>query len=327
MSTGSSLGIGEVRRILRSNLWVLATGAATAGCALVVAALVVAAAQGPPPRDSGPVSSSPNEAGESATERVGRSGPIAFEPSACTSWPPTGAPNGRTVVVDAGHGGADPGATTILAGQGEISEATVTLGIARVTTATLRRAGYRVVVTRDGDEGVARPRTADLDGEVLTPAGVKRHLEARNLCANAGNADAQVSIHLNASADPSARGAETVYNARRAFAARNRRLATALQDAIVQELNASGWAAPDRGVVRDEDGGAQALTPEGAAYGQLLQLGPESPPWFRRPSHMPGAVIEPLFVTFPDDAERALDDEGQAVLARAITRGIEDYFA
>lgn len=79
----------------------------------------------------------------------------------------------RTIVIDPGHGGADPGAI----GVSGIYEKDVTLDVATRLARRLRSHGYRVLMTRTGDE--------------------TRSLRERVDFANAEATDLFVSIHLN----------------------------------------------------------------------------------------------------------------------------------
>jgi hypothetical protein len=67
----------------------------------------------------------------------------------------------------------------------------------------------------------------------------------------------------------------------------------------------SGYAIPDDGVLQDSGLGS-ALTSAAVAYGHLLLLGPAKAGYFTTPSQMPGALIEPLFVTDPFEASIAV---------------------
>jgi len=92
-------------------------------------------------------------------------------------------------------------------------------------------------------------------------------------------------------------------------------------------MNAQGWGIPDDGVVSDategsavgnpDDGGIAA---EAADYNHLLLLGPADPGYFSTPSQMPGAVIEPLYITDPFEGSIALSSQGQAVIAEGSPR-------
>jgi N-acetylmuramoyl-L-alanine amidase len=91
------------------------------------------------------------------------------------------------IVIDAGHGGHDPGA--IVKG---LSEAELTLDVAlRLEKLLLRQPGVEVIQTRRTNAYVA--------------------LEERTDLANRSGADIFLSIHANASADRRARGVETYY--------------------------------------------------------------------------------------------------------------------
>lgn len=90
-----------------------------------------------------------------------------------------------TVVLDPGHGGIDPGAQ-----RDGLVEKDIALDFARVVQETLRRAGVRVVLTRDADVFVS--------------------LEGRTALAHREQADVFVSLHADALSQGGARGA-TVY--------------------------------------------------------------------------------------------------------------------
>jgi N-acetylmuramoyl-L-alanine amidase len=91
------------------------------------------------------------------------------------------------VVIDAGHGGHDPGAQ----GNG-VNEAELTLDVAtRLTKLLQKQPGVEVVMTRDTD--------------VFIP------LEERTAIANREGADLFLSIHANASRNPHAHGVETYF--------------------------------------------------------------------------------------------------------------------
>src|SRR3954447_257855 len=93
------------------------------------------------------------------------------------------------VVIDAGHGGRDPGATSV---SGEVREKQLTLVLAQALRDELvKRGRVRVAMTRDDD------RYLTLDDR----AAVARRLDAAMF----------VSIHIDSAANPLARGA-SVYS-------------------------------------------------------------------------------------------------------------------
>jgi hypothetical protein len=64
-----------------------------------------------------------------------------------------------------------------------------------------------------------------------------------------------------------------------------------------------------------------------ADYGHLLLLGPAVPGWFTTPSTMPGALIEPLFITDPFEGTVAASASGQQIVAGGLAQAIAQYFA
>lgn len=95
---------------------------------------------------------------------------------------PSGKKRQAIVVLDAGHGGEDPGAIS----PSGLREKDVVLSIARETKKRMEKLGYKVYMTRNED--------------VFIPLGV-RVAKARKL-----RADVFVSIHADAFTNPSARG-------------------------------------------------------------------------------------------------------------------------
>lgn len=92
----------------------------------------------------------------------------------------------RTVFIDAGHGGRDPGTS-----HHDILERTITLDVALTLGRLLQANGVDVVYSRTKDTGLS--------------------LRERTGRANAAGADIFVSIHVNANEDSSINGFETYY--------------------------------------------------------------------------------------------------------------------
>ena len=91
-------------------------------------------------------------------------------------------PKKRVIVLDAGHGGQDPGAIS----RSGHYEKNITLNMARETKELLEAAGYKVVLTRDKD--------------IFIP------LRGRIKKAHDANADLFISIHADSAKNPSASG-------------------------------------------------------------------------------------------------------------------------
>ncbi len=245
-----------------------------------------------------------------------------LDPGACRTYRPTGPDNGRTIFLDPGHGGPDPGGRGQLGDGSAVVEKEATLAVAQVLAGLLRAAGYRVVLSRTGDTAVAQMAASDFDAGALRGSALHRDLVARIDCANAAGAAVLLAIHFNAFNDPGATGSETFFDPARPFSDRNRKLAASLQAALTQQLRLD-----DRGVTSDEDLSAPTITDAGAAYGHLIELGPRDPGWVDRPSAMPGALVEPLFLTASDEALLAARPEGRARIARALADGLRNYLS
>ncbi|HOK62954.1 MAG TPA: N-acetylmuramoyl-L-alanine amidase family protein [Soehngenia sp.] len=96
-------------------------------------------------------------------------------------------PSGKTIVIDAGHGGKDPGALSILG----FKEKEVNLSIALKLENALRQKGYNVIMTRNTDTYV--------------------DLYERPKIANNVKADLFISIHCNSTLLNSVNGLELLY--------------------------------------------------------------------------------------------------------------------
>lgn len=115
---------------------------------------------------------------------------------------------GKTIIIDPGHGGKDPGATSYYG----FYEKTVNLDVALQITDLLRDKGHRVIMTRDSDVFI--------------------ELEERAEIANRANADVYISIHADSSARSSTNGF-TLYVAQSASWAANN-LANAIDDCMAK---------------------------------------------------------------------------------------------
>lgn len=97
-------------------------------------------------------------------------------------------PGLRKIVLDPGHGGKDPGAI----GVNGIPEKDIVLAVAKKLAKRLKAdLGIQVVLTREDDTFIP--------------------LEDRTAVANAEDADLFISLHVNSSPNPEARGIETYY--------------------------------------------------------------------------------------------------------------------
>ena len=166
---------------------------------------------------------------------------------------------------------------------------------------------------------------ADVSDGILTVQGVHDDVAARAECANDAHAKVLVGIYLDSASSPQNAGSITGYDAVRPFAADNLHLADLLQTDVLAAMNAQGWNIPDEGVITDDQLGS-AISSQAVSYGHLMLLGPALPGWFDTPSQMPGALIEPLFVTDPFEATIATNPTAQSIIAQGIAQAIIQYF-
>ncbi|MHB1597876.1 MAG: N-acetylmuramoyl-L-alanine amidase family protein [Acidimicrobiales bacterium] len=253
--------------------------------------------------------------------------PALFTDGSCVAFSPTAGDRHETVFLDAGHGGRDPGAVGTTTSGRTIHEASETLPVELDAMALLRTEGYRVVVSRTRQTAVTRPLAGDVSGGVFTVAGELREIESRDYCANIAHADALVGIYFDAGGSPQDAGSVTAYDRARPFWRRSLALATLVQRDVLAEMNAHGWQIPDDGVESDVSLGGPPLSRQGGIYGHLLLLGPAMRGYFSTPSTMPGALIEPLFITDPFEGSIAASSVGQHAIASGIADAVRQFLA
>jgi len=318
--------------------WHAAHGLRAALCGAAVGAALAAVACGSHPASVSPLRSGASvsaRANVSARRRLGSATPAAtpapkasaFAAGSCRRFPPTHGNQHRTIFLDPGHGGPDPGTSGRTQQGALIEEKTATLAVASDLQTLLRAQGYTVVLSRTQDSSVVRLAAGDLVRGIYTNAGDHRDVVARVECANVMNADLMLSIHFNAYSDPIVGGVETFYDAARPFAGQNLRLAQLVQQDTIAGLAAAGWQIPDRGIATDASDNAPTHTARAAAYPYLLELGPAQAGWLADPSRMPGVICEPLFLTDPIEASIAAASAGQEALAHGFAQAIQAYFA
>lgn len=241
--------------------------------------------------------------------------PRAFSESGCLALPARGGPPAATVVLDAGHGGPDPGASGTSRDGRSVSEKEMTLAVTLAAAEQLRADGTTVVLTRTTD--ALGSRVGNRDGALTTDES-QADLEARVSCANRARADVLVAVHFNSFEDTTVGGTETLYEPDRPDADRSRALARSLQSAMLARLSELGRPPADRGIVDDSSGGE-------AGGRHLVLLGPRVPGYIDEPSAMPAALVEPLFITNADDLGVVATPSGTGALGAAVASGIEEY--
>ena len=146
-------------------------------------------------------------------------------PGGSGKYSTSGGLSGKTITIDPGHGGSDPGAI----GPHGVQEKNITLPVSKYLKAALESRGAKVVMTRTSDVDVYGPNASGVD-----------ELGARVNVANANNSDALVSVHINSFNNPSVGGIATYYYSK---TGNDLRLAQKVQSQIA---NAPGFGG-DRG--------------------------------------------------------------------------------
>jgi N-acetylmuramoyl-L-alanine amidase len=249
-----------------------------------------------------------------ATKNIG-------EPKDPARQPPRGAPAPAvarlvTVVIDAGHGGEDPGAK----GRRGTYEKNVTLLIARkLKTIVDAEPSMRALLTRDGDYYIALGDRVD---------------KARRV-----KADLFVSVHADAFIKPHARGSSVFALSERGATStaaqwlakrendadliggvnlglKDRYLAMTLADlSLTAQISDSlklGRA------VLGELSGINALHKERVEQAGFAVL---------KAPDVPSILVETAFISNPEEERRLNDQAYQEKIAQAIFRGIKTYFA
>jgi N-acetylmuramoyl-L-alanine amidase len=216
------------------------------------------------------------------------------------------------VVIDAGHGGRDPGALGAHA-----RESDITLAAARELAQILERTGrYRVRLTRSDNTYV--------------------DLYRRVAIARQADADLFISLHADAGSDPATRGA-SVYTLSEQGAGRAVREFTGRDD-WHRELHLPGRDPSVDRILLDITQRTTQNRSARFARSLLGEIERVDHPLLRR-SHrdaglavllapdVPAVLLEMGFITNPED-ERALTDARQRRrLMEAVSRGIDRYFA
>jgi N-acetylmuramoyl-L-alanine amidase len=216
------------------------------------------------------------------------------------------APAIRTLVIDAGHGGNDPGAR---GAQGTV-EKDVTLAVAqRLKAAVEARLGIRVVLTRDDDRTVS--------------------VNDRTALANNNKADLFVSLHANASLRPAMAGA-AIYLA-------SIEDATAVREALASErLPAFGGGFRDIELVpwnlaqiRHTTRSARMANLLAGEFRNGVPLAPlainHAPIRVLEAANMPAVLIEMGYLSNPEQEKQLAGGALQTAIAQAILEAMVKF--
>jgi N-acetylmuramoyl-L-alanine amidase len=221
----------------------------------------------------------------------------------------------RTIVLDAGHGGHDSGATGPTGLMEKDLVLDVTRRVAKLVSAQL---GMKVLLTRDSDNFVT--------------------LRDRTSYANKQHADLFVSIHANAHREAAADGVETYFLSSEATDSAARQVA-ALENGVVQLEQSTGRGTGQVDIVKAilwdlaqsefqvessrlaevvHDSMTQTLriSNRGVKQAGFYVLGGAA---------MPAILLEIGFVTNPKEERKLKDTKYRDEIARAILGGLAEY--
>jgi N-acetylmuramoyl-L-alanine amidase len=219
------------------------------------------------------------------------------------------------IAIDAGHGGDDPGAI----GPRKTREKDVVLAIARKLAALVRKEpGMRPVLIREGDYYI----------------GLRQRIDK----ARKHNADLFISIHADGFRDKRASGSSVYVLSRRGASSEMGRWLEKKENAA--DL-AGGVSLDDKDhlltkVLLDL---SQSATIEasfevaGNMLGELKRMGKTHKPSVQQAGFVvlkspdiPSILVETAFISNPREENKLRDKRHQQALARAMLRGIQDYF-
>lgn len=215
------------------------------------------------------------------------------------------------IVVDAGHGGKDPGAI----GPSGIKEKDVALAYARDLKQLLQAKGYEVHMTRDDDRFIKL---------------AERRRKARQV-----NADLFVSIHANASENPNIRGSDVFIWGAQANSERARKLVQAENDADyadglpnVENKNV-GMILTDMMLAQTETDSSRLgnqMLRRFANHGKVLQKTVDKGNFVvLRSLDVPSVLVELAFISNPEDEKLLASKTYRRNMTLAMSESIEHY--
>lgn len=216
----------------------------------------------------------------------------------------------RRIVVDAGHGGKDPGAI----GPDGIREKDVTLAIARALAKKLEKElGCQVILTRNSD--------------------VYLDLAERTAIANKVGADLFISIHANASLSRRAYGIETYYlnfsKNEQATAVVARENGTSLKqvgdlERILFDLMANSKINESSRLAAEIQ--KSLVGHLSHRYSHIKDLGVRQGPFYvLLGATMPSVLVETAFISNPREESRLTDPQYYRNAVAGIARGVRNY--
>jgi N-acetylmuramoyl-L-alanine amidase len=214
----------------------------------------------------------------------------------------------RRIIVDAGHGGHDPGAMS-----GRLREKDITLDVAQRLKGILQdRFDFEVLMTRENDRFVP--------------------LEERTAFANSHDADLFVSVHVNSSRNKRARGIETYYLN---FATTPEAMEVAARENAIAEKNMAELQKLTTAIAlnskieesKDFAGLVQAhLVSHLKKDYAIPSLGVKQAPFYVLiGAHMPSILAEISFISNQQESQLLNDDSYRQSIAEGLATGVNRY--
>ena len=223
----------------------------------------------------------------------------------------------KTVVIDAGHGGKDPGAI------GKKSkEKDITLSVAKKTGNYIKQncPGVNVIYTRNGDVSVSLLRRAQI--------------------ANEKNADLFISIHCNANASPQPSGVETFVmgehrNAANLEVAKLENASILYEDNAEEDYGSFNPNSPEAYIMlkffQSEYKNASLDLAEHIQNQLVKRVGRKDRGVQQAgflvlyKTAMPSVLVEIGFLSNPNEENFLASEDGQTYIASALFRAFRDY--
>ena len=218
-------------------------------------------------------------------------------------------------MIDAGHGGHDPGAS----GQG-YREKTIVLGLARALRDRLEEEGrVRVALTRDDDRYLVHAERVDIARRLDADLFLSIHADSAGEAAEVTGASIYT-LSNKASSEAAALFAERENASDRIngtdVGAQSDVVSTILVELSQRRTQEQSDAFAR--LIRREAEGAIRFHPQARKSAALKVL---------RAPDVPSVLFESGFITNEDDARRLASPEGRARFAEVMARAIRSYFA
>ena len=203
----------------------------------------------------------------------------------------------KTIVIDAGHGGIDGGASATH-GFTTFKEATIALQISLKLKSYLEIGGYNVHMTRTTDTYVELVDRAKFANNIM--------------------ADLFISVHCNSFTSPSATGVEVLYTEKSMDSSvRDELISMGYEDPEINKQNRINQSKSLATIISKNLADSIGLVNRGAKSQNINVL---------RNTIMPAVLVECGFISNPNDILLLSLDSNQDTIARAITNTLVDVF-